>query len=119
MADTVVCKNCGKPEVRCIGLCRNCYSKHTARKIKERHDITVTVIQKGWTRYGGVNGGYQLTEDRKEWNCQACGDQQPFGITAYLFPFEGSDVLRICPECQNQVIKNAIERFDKLLDLVR
>lgn len=82
-------------------------------------EISITRLQKGWTHHGGVNKGYQITQDRKEWNCQACGLEQPAEITAYLFPFENADVLRICPLCQNIVTTNQIASFLDLVELVR
>lgn len=82
-------------------------------------EISITRLQKGWSRQGGVNHGYQITQDKEDWNCQACGLEQPAQITAYLFPFEGSDVLRICPLCQNIVLTLNINQFSDLISLVR
>lgn len=81
-------------------------------------EISITRLQKGWTRHGGVNNGYQMTY-RREWNCQACGLEQPSEITAYLFPFENADVLRICPSCQHLVVSNDINSFFDLIKIVR
>ena len=82
-------------------------------------EISITRLQKGWTRHGGVNNGYHITEDRKEWNCQACGNEQPASITAYLFPFLESEILRICPPCQFLVNAENISTFTVLRKLVR
>lgn len=119
MANTLICKQCKKNEVRCVGLCANCYAQYIKGEIRKRTSVTITVLQKGWSRYGGVNNGYQILDERKEWNCQACGIEQPSQISASLFPFEESEVLRICPPCENLVIKKQIAAFTELLKLVR
>lgn len=81
--------------------------------------ISITRLQKGWTRYGGANNGYHIREERKDWNCQACGEDQPPQLSAYLFPFLESEVLRICSMCQNLVTSKEISVFDELVTLVR
>jgi len=119
MANTVMCKECKVNKVRCIGLCNNCYARYIYNKNKQRTEISITVIQKGWSAYGGSNNGYNITSDRKEWNCQSCGLEQPAQITAYLFPFEGVEIVRVCPECQNLVIEENIHEFARLIELAR
>lgn len=114
-----MCKECKKNKVRCVGLCNNCYARYIYNKNKRITDISITVIQKGWTSYGGVNGGYTITQDKQEWNCQACGLPQPPQITAYLFPFEGIEIVRVCPACQNIVVEKNINDFLRLIELVR
>lgn len=82
-------------------------------------EISITRLQKGWIRMGGAINGYDMKADKREWNCQACGLEQPSQITAYLFPFMESEVLRLCPPCQNVAVEGHIDSFFELVDLVR
>lgn len=82
-------------------------------------EISITKLQKGWVKLEGANRGYNTPQENKEWNCQACGLVQPPQITAYLFPFDNSEILRVCPLCQNTVVENQIKDFIHLVELVR
>lgn len=79
--------------------------------------ISIKRIKQSWTRYGGADKG--LLSRTPEWVCQACAEQQPPSIDAYLFPIGLREVVRICPPCQNIVNEQNIVSLHKLIKLVR
>lgn len=80
---------------------------------------TLTKMMYGWSKYGGGRHGLIGEETMPEWTCQACGSQIPKIIPPFMFPVDNSyrEFLRICANCQHQVliyrINKMIELFDK------
>lgn len=87
--------------------------------LKGKQAISITRLQKGWTRHGGANKAYHIKEEKEEWICQACGVKQPSQLVAYLFPFLESEIVRICSICQNIVNSLKIDDFHDLRKIVR
>lgn len=80
-------------------------------------NFTITKLTKSWTKYEGARSN--LTHSSEDWNCQACGSEMPGEMPAYRFPFDDSNMLRICPMCQHKALMEKVISFSKLVKLVR
>ncbi|OQA82410.1 MAG: hypothetical protein BWY29_00904 [Microgenomates group bacterium ADurb.Bin238] len=72
---------------------------------------------RGWSKWGG--GRLMMIKSNPNvWRCQACGEEQPKGSPAYLFPIGGEDYIRICSNCEHKVIRLRIVLFTNLKKVV-
>lgn len=81
--------------------------------------ISITKVQKGWTRYGGARNGYSVRNINESWYCQGCGYEQPASLSPYIFPFDEGDVLRVCLRCHHKVLVDNINNFERLIQNIR
>jgi len=81
----------------------------------------ITKMMYGWSKYGGGRYGLVGEETLPEWTCQACGSQIPKLIPPFMFPIDGDyrDFLRICANCQHNVIMYKVKQMFELFERCR
>ena len=123
MADQISkCKSCGDelPPYPGRGPKReychraSCNSNGRTKRINYK----VTRYTTSWTKWGGARKNIKK-EKLDRWYCQACKNEQPGEMPAYMFPIGYGDFIRICSDCQNKVIDGLIEKASDLMKKVR
>jgi hypothetical protein len=84
--------------------------------------ITISRMKFGWSKHGGAR--YGLMRQGGDWSCQCCGESQPAGMPAYMFPYDAENLrefLRICAVCENfyKEHKSEIKDFYDLIEACR
>ena len=79
------------------------------------------MVSGSWTKWGGARHGLLKKKKidawgEKRWHCQACGEELPSEIPAYMIEFSTIEYVRVCPPCNAEAVKRNI--FD-LYDLIK
>lgn len=82
------------------------------------------MISGSWTKYGGARHGVLKKKKidawgERRWNCQACGEELPSEIPAYMLEFAPLEYVRICPPCNAEALRRRIETLHELIRYVR
>jgi len=87
-------------------------------------EVKITKLMFGWSKYGGPRHG--LVKKNKidawgedKWSCQACGEEQPSDLMAYMIEFSPLEFVRICASCCAVANKRQINNLYFLIPYVR
>lgn len=71
-----------------------------------------------WSKWGGARfaGDYAKYD---EWSCQACSKTQYNILPSYSVSIGENEFVRVCALCRFVFIRNALDSFEELIDIVR
>ena len=82
--------------------------------------VTLSKAKYGWSKYGGARHG--LVKQGGQWYCQACGEEQPDNLPAYMMCIDNGgfrEFIRLCSVCEHTVKKLDIKIFQELKRILK